>query len=273
MKKIFKIIKFILSEPSNKNEKVKRLFYALGWQLWKRIVKKPVVIELDNGSKYIAYHNTPMGSFPIYAKIYDSEKILFLRKALKAGGIMIDVGANMGIYPLLLKNKFDFFILFEPIKETAAICEANLKLNKINYEMFEMAVGNETGKVGFSLKGDFDTTAKVNREGGNYFVSIDKLDNLIKKGYYEKISFMKIDVEGFELEVLKGAQNLIEKSSLSLIQFERLKSTPLEPILEFFKKRGWEIFALNDDGVPSFALEEIKKAHDLFAVRDSNFLK
>jgi FkbM family methyltransferase len=273
MKKILKIIKFILSEPSNKNEKIKRLFYAFGWQLWKRIIKKPVIINLDNKTKYIAYPNTPMGSFPIYARIYDSEKILFLRKVLKSSGIMIDVGANMGIYSLLLKDKFDFFILFEPIKETASICEANLNLNRVKYKMFEMAVGNEKGSVGFSLKSDFDTTAKIDNKEGIYTVNIDKLDNIIKKEYYSKINFIKIDVEGFELEVLKGAENLIDKSSVKIIQFERLKTTPLEPILKIFKKHGWEVFTLNKDSIPSFDKEDIEKAHDLFAVRNSNLLK
>jgi len=243
------------------------LFYSIFWQIWKRTVKKPIVINLDNGARYIAHPKTPMGSFPIYARIYDSDKIIFLRSYLKESGIFIDVGANMGVYPLLLIDKFKKFILFEPINETANFCEANMKLNGMNYELYRIALGNSTGEIKFDFKGNFDTTAKVNKDSGNYIVKIDKLDNIISKKYYEDISFIKIDVEGFELEVLKGAERIIEKSSVKLIQFERLKTTPLKPLLEFFKKEGWKVFALDNDNKPSFREELIKNAHDLFAVR------
>jgi len=76
MRRIVQVIKFILNEPSNGGEKVKRLFLGIGWQIWKRVVKKPVVIKLDNGTNYICFPDTVMGSFPIYAKIFDSDKIL-----------------------------------------------------------------------------------------------------------------------------------------------------------------------------------------------------
>ncbi len=267
MNRLFKIFKFILKEESNKKQRIRRLFYALCWQIWKRTVKKPLIINLDNGAKYIAHPKTPMGSFPIYARIYDSDKIIFLRKFLKEGGIFIDIGANMGVYPLLLKDKFRKFILFEPIKETANICEANMKLNGIKYELYGIALGNSSGEIKFDFKGNFDTTAKISKDSGNYIVKIDKLDNIIPEKYYGDLSFIKIDVEGFELDVLKGAEKIIEESSVRLIQFERLKTTPLEPLLEFFKKRGWKVFALGKGKLPSFDGELIKHSHDLFAIK------
>ncbi len=270
--KLLKVFKFILNEKSNKGEKTKRLIYAILWQLWKRIVRKPVVIKLDNEAKYISFPDTPMGSFPIYAKIYDSEKIIFLRKFLKEKGIIIDIGSNMGIYALLLKEKYEKVILFEPIDETADICEANMKLNGINYEMYRIALGNKVEEVNFEFKGNFDTTAKVKNEGGNYKVKMDKLDNLIKKEDYGNLKFIKIDVEGYELEVLKGAGKVIKESAVKLIQFERLRTTPIEPLLKFFQEINWSIFALNN-GKISYNKEDIYEAHDLFAVKKDIFKK
>lgn len=269
--KLLKVLKFILNEKSNKGEKFKRLIFAFLWQLWKRIVKKPVIIELDNKAKYISFPNTPMGSFPIYAKIYDSEKILFLRKILKEKGIIIDIGANMGIYALLLKDNYEKVILFEPVKETADNCEANMKLNGINYEMYRIALGSKTGWINFEIKGNFDTTAKVKEEGGNYKVKMDKLDNIVNREYYKKLEFIKIDVEGYEFNVLEGATQVIKESAVKLIQFERLRTTPIEPLLNFFKQINWLVFALND-GKISYYQKDIYSAHDLFAVRDRSFI-
>ena len=267
--KIFKVLNFIINEPSNKGQRLKRILYAIGWQIWKRTIKKPLIIDLDNGMKYIAFTNTPMGSFPVYARVYDSKNILFLRRKFKKNnGIMIDVGANMGIYSLLLNDNFKKFILFEPIRETAKICEINMKLNSIDYELYNIALGNEKGEIKFQFKGNFDSTAKIERKEGNYKVRIDKLDDIIDKKLYKDIKFMKIDVEGFELEVLKGAENIIRESSIELIQFERLKTTPIEPLLKFFKDRKWQIFTLDSKGNLSYSQELINNSHDLFAIRE-----
>jgi len=267
--KLFMVLRYIFTEKSNKQQQLRRLLYAIVWQIWKRIIKKPVVITLDNNSKYIAYPNTPMGSFPIYTRVYDSDKILFLREFLKDEGIFIDIGANMGIYSLLLKDNFKKVILFEPIKETSGICEANMNLNIINYKMYKIALGNEIGKVKFDFKGNYDTTAKMNKNKGNYVVEINKLDNVIDESQYNDLEFVKIDVEGFELDVLKGAERIIKESSIRLIQFERLKSTPIKPLLEFFEDKKWKVFALDNDGKPSYDKELINSSHDLFAVRDT----
>jgi hypothetical protein len=54
----------------------------------------------------------------------------------------------------------------------------------------------------------------------NYQVPIISLDNLCKDHSIEKIHFLKIDTEGFELEVLKGAANFIKENKIEVIQFE-----------------------------------------------------
>ena len=113
---MLKVLRFIFTEPSNRGERIKRLIYAVFWQIWKRTFKIPLVLKLDNGARYIAYPDEISCSFPIYAKIYESKYILFLRSYLKNKGVMIDVGANIGLYPLSLKDEISTAISWTIIK-------------------------------------------------------------------------------------------------------------------------------------------------------------
>lgn len=265
MNNIIKVIAYIWKEPSNKGERLKRLFYGVNWQIWKRTIKKPIILTLDNGAYFISFPKVVMCSFPIYTKIYDSRNIQFVRSFLKGKGVMIDIGANLGVYSLLLKDKIKKAILFEPLPETAEMCQMNLSLNKLDYELNRLALGNFSGYVYFDYKGNADSTAKISPQTKGIKIRIDKLEHLLNEETFRNVEFMKIDVEGYELEVLKGGKKIFGESSLRLVQFERLKITPLEKFIEFFKNYSWEVFAINNENKITFHEKDIKEAHDLFA--------
>jgi len=58
---------------------MKRLFLFLGWQFWKRVVRRPIVIELFNGLRFRAYPDCSVSSGVLYTRIPDSRDILFMR--------------------------------------------------------------------------------------------------------------------------------------------------------------------------------------------------
>ena len=72
-----------------------RLFLFLGWQFWKRVVRRPIVIKLFNGLQFRAYPDCDVSSGVLYARIPDSRDILFMRSHL-GQGTLIDVGAMWG---------------------------------------------------------------------------------------------------------------------------------------------------------------------------------
>jgi len=106
-------ISTLWNEESNRRERIRRLLAFVGWQIWKRTVRGPIVVALFNGKQFEAYPDCPVSSGVLYTRIPNSRNILFVRKQL-SGGTLIDVGANVGSVTLLLADKIQNAILFEP---------------------------------------------------------------------------------------------------------------------------------------------------------------
>jgi FkbM family methyltransferase len=128
---------------------------------------------------------------------------------LKQGFRVVDVGANIGYYVLLFSKGIGTegnIIAIEPSPENLPELRLNLERNSLrnNVSIIATAVGSATGVVGLKEGINSGVTS-----GGSaaYSVQIDTLDNLIK----DRVDFIKIDVEGFESFVLKGAKDIISK--------------------------------------------------------------
>ena len=128
---------------------------------------------------------------------------------VKPGFRVVDVGANIGYYVLLLSKAIGAegkLVAIEPSPENLPELHLNVERNSLdnNVEIIEAAVGTVPGMAGLKQ----GINSGVTSDGrAAYSVRIDTLDNMIK----DRVDFIKIDVEGFESFVLKGATGLIAK--------------------------------------------------------------
>jgi FkbM family methyltransferase len=146
---------------------------------------------------------------------------------------VFDVGANIGEYAKMISNRFPNALVycFEPIPATFQILsESTTGLNTINTQAalgssagsidIHMGGGNSDGSMASVYKTPLETIFSfVGEVNQTISVPITTLDEFCKD-ISANIDFLKIDVEGHELEVLKGAANLIKEDKISLIQFE-----------------------------------------------------
>lgn len=88
----------------------------------------------------------------MYTHIPDSRDILFLRER-RGRGILIDVGASVGLVTLLLADKVQHALLFEPNPIAAQRARENPALNRLNLELHDLALSDKTGTVGFEDEG------------------------------------------------------------------------------------------------------------------------
>ena len=154
---------------------------------------------------------------------YEKGILSLLEKYLKKGDCFIDVGANIGLMTIFAAKQVGpngKVIAFEAHPETAKILEFNLNLNSItNVESCIYALGSENTQTVI-----YDNW-QVNRGGASlviseensvsYPIEVKTLDECIDSALIPKV--IKIDVEGFELEVLKGAKKTIQKIQPILI--------------------------------------------------------
>lgn len=161
-------------------------------------------------------------------KIFDKKVYDTAIKYVKDDTIVLDVGANFGQLSVLLskyKKNVEVYS-FEASNYIFEILTKNIKENGANVKPFNNLVGNKTEQDSLIKKLNI---SKFNTYGSNKIEKIetDKHENLeIEKVnsikiddmlFNKKISLMKIDVQGYDLEVLKGAKNTIKKHQMPVI--------------------------------------------------------
>jgi len=146
---------------------------------------------------------------------YEIDKQNYFRHCVKPGMICYDIGANAGFYTLLLSKLVGpagHVFAFEPVPENCLALKRHLALNEIrNVTLIECAVGDSDGTAGFEL-GALNSLGRLN-SGGGLEVQIRTLDSLISMRRIVPPDVMKIDVEGAEAQVLRGARRLLASAS------------------------------------------------------------
>jgi len=147
---------------------------------------------------------------------------------LSPGAVVFDVGANMGTWTTEIRHAYK-----QPLKiymfEPQPSCQRELApLAADGCVLVSSAVGNEKGTVTFHFSIEGAGSASIYQRKESYFadqvgsieVPILKLDDFAAENSISKIDYMKIDVEGHELAVLKGASDLISRGAVRAIAFE-----------------------------------------------------
>jgi len=184
----------------------------------------------------------------------------FLRNIDFKGKTVYDIGGYEGIFTLFFAREVGehgMVITFEPNPVSYRKIIDNVKVNQFdNVKVFNFAIGErkstaklvlEDFEVGTGeIMSDNDVTIS-SMKGKKYVqVEIDSIDGLIYDGVIPKPQFIKIDVEGFELEVLKGAATNLEQSRPQLfieIHGDGIenKKKNLRNIVEFLSRYRYEI--------------------------------
>lgn len=175
--------------------------------------------------------------------------------------LIIDVGANSGQF----SNVSNYFYpkakiyTFEPLEDH--FLKVRNKFSKIeNISVHNLALGNEEGFIVFNKNkyGHVSSVLDISEDNKYYpkddikkiEVKITKLDSFFKEIHIPKSSLMKLDVQGFELEALKGAKKLIQKIDYIVIEanLEKLydKQPSFTEVNSFLNDNGFEVCGMLD---------------------------
>lgn len=146
----------------------------------------------------------------------------------KSQTIIFDVGANIGEYAqkvATILNTNYMIYAFEPSPVTASTLKKNTQSDE-NIKVFNIGLGDQPLEAELYTQSANSTTASLLQRddlpsSAQYeIVKIDTLTNFCSKAGVSNIDFMKIDVEGYEYQVLSGAKPMIEAQQIRFIQFE-----------------------------------------------------
>jgi FkbM family methyltransferase len=189
--------------------------------------------------------------------VSDGERV-FLNQYHLADGDLIDVGANLGVVSLILAKRFLSKTVhsFEPNPSTFFSLQKNAELNEcFNILSNRIVVADHDGEIAFNADPTYRGTTSISDQGNNVInLPCITLDTYSKEHSIENISFLKVDVEGYEELVFSGAIELLREKRVNLIYYEvcpnNAKKAGLDPKqpTQILLDHGYSIYRLIENG-------------------------
>jgi FkbM family methyltransferase len=208
------VITYIWRHPANSGQRARALLRAARYQAGGRILGRRAVARLGERSRlWVDLHRTA-ASMVLYANPPDVPEMRAWRRALAGGGLFIDVGANIGTYTIWAAELGAEVIALEPAPDTFEILRENIALNGYPVTAVRAAVGDHCGTARFTSGRDAGNALDP---AGPVLADLVTVDSLIGDRH---VAGLKVDVEGFELDVLRGCARALAEQRIGLIQLE-----------------------------------------------------
>jgi len=193
----------IANHPLNRSKRLKALLRWFKWQIGSRLVPGPVLVPFVNSYSLIAQPGMTGVTQNIYVGLAEFREMALLLHTLKSDDLFVDVGANVGAYTVLAGSTGCGVIAIEPIEKTFRWLQRNIDTNALasRVELHQCGVGECQFKMRFTVSQD-TVNHVCNGDEPGAEVEVTTLDDLLGG---REASIIKIDVEGFEFQVLQGA--------------------------------------------------------------------
>jgi len=193
---------------------------------------------------------------------YEHGKRLAIEKGVHAGCVFYDIGANVGYYSLMaarLSEPHGKVVAFEPLPRNIAFIKRHVTLNRLEERItvIAAAVSDHSGSAWFDP--DISTSKGHIAEVGQLEVRLVCIDELVEAGKIPAPDVMKIDVEGAEAEVLRGAMHILQTRH-PLLYLDTHQREAHEQTVSILADLGYTIACL--DGKPLPESKELIASYD-----------
>lgn len=212
------VVGHLWNHPSNRHRRLRTLSRAVMWQLRKRAVQAPVVMPIFNGMKLLCYPGNRGSGVMIYSSGWpDFDEMYFVARYLRPGDAVVDVGANIGIYTLLMGSIVGpggRGLAFEAGNKAFEILQENIALNQLAHvEARRVAIGPTEGKVAFLQNQDLTNrivaASEAPSEGAFAMMDSTTLDAALDRPF----ALGKIDIEGAEPLAFEGGKGVLSSGN------------------------------------------------------------
>ncbi|HMX39150.1 MAG TPA: FkbM family methyltransferase [Saprospiraceae bacterium] len=215
-----KTIQLIRKHPLNRDQPWSALWRFVRWNLSSRLMPYPIIYPMTPKSKIIVGRKLTGALINLYCGLVEYEDMFFALHFLRKGDLFVDIGANVGSFTLLASAEVGArTIAAEPLPSTFQHLIDNVRINDIEslVDAHNIGLGGQQGVLKFTQS--LDTINHVAREGetGTVDVPVDTLDHLLEG---KDPTLLKIDVEGFETEVVRGAGATLQNPALQAVIIE-----------------------------------------------------
>lgn len=243
----------------------------------------PMRIRLPFGSSWIA-RNDACGRMILRNKFENIES-MFIERSLEPGMIALDIGAHHGYYTLLASKQVGpsgQVVAFEPSQRERQRLIHHVQINSCsNVRVEEMALSETEGRADLYVVDGKETGCnslrppETRQSTDAIEVKVARLDDYMRQQNLRHVDFVKMDVEGAELSVLKGAVDFLERKPRPIIFCEvqdirtRPWGYPAREIVNFLLERGFRWYVPAADGTVSpLPLDQAEYDGNFVAVPD-----
>ena len=174
--------------------------------------------------------------------------------------VIFDIGANIGQTAVEIRKFYPYsqILCFEPVKSTYEILRKKLKSDD-KAQAYQLGFGPESTEAQMIVEEHSDMSRlidsseeenkNINKENLET-VKIETLDNFCKEQGIDHIDILKIDTEGHDLDVLKGAMSLFHDLKIDVVELEagmypgNARHVPFEALKSFMEDRGYLLFGI-----------------------------
>jgi len=229
--------------------------YKIADMLVKRITSENGVFEIE-GFKMKRGRTT---RYMVLTGEYEEGLMVLMKKEIKLGMNVFDLGANIGVFTLLaskLVGESGHVFSFEPEPYLFKVLKENINLNNLNnVSVYQTAISDKVGTTNFSINLEQDGDNRLNSKTmnvNNLKVKTTTIDEFCKENSL-KIDFLKLDIQGSEPKALKGMKQTLTSSTNIKIVTEffpsamRDTNSSPEEYLSNLEKYGFKIMKIGNE--------------------------
>jgi FkbM family methyltransferase len=238
-----------------------------------RVLRHPVVFTDRRSLRYVLYPGENAGAYFASGGNYEVAETRLCERLLAVGDVVIDGGANIGVYSLFFRQLVGgsgLVVAFEPDPVNAERLRSNLALNefetvvvedkelwsapgRMELHRFEPAFGPWHSLGSPELPHPFQKHQTV-RPVDSVDVAVTSLDAYCAEAGIERIALLKLDVEGAEPDALAGSSSLLARGAIDAVLFEvslpqsaALGHSPADSFA-VLEEHGYRAFTIRADG-------------------------
>jgi len=178
---------------------------------------------------------------------------------LKPGGIMLDIGANIGWYSVLMARECGLKVYaFEPHPFNFAMLSENIRINHLdNIQAFQNAIADREGKMKLHIYKSYNmgrhSLVDHGKTGRFHEVDTISIDGFMKKHNLDQspVELFKIDIEGFEMAALRGAASTLARTRYIFSEYSpaimtSINESPVEYV-DLLQGFGFKSYIIQDE--------------------------
>lgn len=206
------------------------------------------------------FGNTEIGQFSklyTFGYVEELEYIRFLDKKLSEKDSLLDIGAYYGLWASYFAERLSRVVAVEPNPNGRAFLSFNRDYYNRQFEIKKFALGSKEEQAELNIPNtDLGHASLAESNGETVSVDMKTADS-----QFSDFDAVKIDVEGAELEVLRGASSLLETIEILFLELHSSElldgfNTSKKEVVDFISDKGFEIYTVENGELTDFEIGE-----------------